>query len=176
MAAFTVIGHVALTTATTEITFASISGSYDHLMMKTSTRSDQSLYFDQLKLRFNNSAGTAYSWTQLYGAGSNLLATGVSTAANGMDVAFSNGSLSTGDCFASTTYWIPNYANTANYKSVLTRNVMGSASTTNWQWLLFLGAGLWSNTAAIDKIDLFSSNGADQVQYSEVTLYGVSGA
>jgi len=36
-----------------------------------------------------------------------------------------------------------------------------------------LGAGLWSNTAAITSITLFPENGTAWVQHSSATLYGI---
>jgi hypothetical protein len=178
MAAFTVIDHTELTGATSSWSEASISSSYDHLMIKASVRADGTgfaLYYDQLKLRFNNVSATEYTLTQLYADSATSL-TGRNTGSNGMNVAFSNGSLSDADCFASITYWIPHYANSSNFKSVISQCVVSSATTTDNRWFMGVFAGLWSNTDAIDRVDLFSSNGNDLVQYSTFTLYGVTGA
>tara|TARA_R110000824_G_scaffold380456_1_gene572866 strand:- start:308 stop:526 length:219 start_codon:yes stop_codon:yes gene_type:complete len=71
--------------------------------------------------------------------------------------------------------WIPNYANTANFKQALTLNAAENASTATSAWYLYVIAGLWSNTDAIDRITITASSG-NFVQYSTFTLYGVTGA
>ncbi len=86
------------------------------------------------------------------------------------------GSASTlADTFGTVKIWIPNYANTANFKQVIIEAAMENNSTTNSQWYLAQVAGLWSSTSAITNIELSEPN-AGMAQYSTFTLYGVSGA
>ena len=80
------------------------------------------------------------------------------------------------DTFGATTVWIPNYANTANYKSFISQTTTENNSAVDGNWYLMLGAGLWSDTSALSQIDVSMVSGDDFVQYSTFTLYGVTGA
>mgnify|MGYP003661484703 CR=1 FL=1 len=175
MAAFTVIGHHECTTTDAVVTFSSIASSYDHLMLLISARSDQSTYVSGMGMKFN-SATTNYSETRLIGS----TATPISNRKTGESIlrAWGNipGSSVLADTFSSNTVWIPHYANTANFKSFVARSAVPNNSTTDDQWNVMVSAGLWSDTSAISQIDLSIVAGDDFVQYSNFTLYGVTGA
>ena len=70
--------------------------------------------------------------------------------------------------------WIPNYANTANFKQVLFQSAGPNNSTTNDQWHVGMSASLWQSTAAIDQFTWQPYGSDNFVQYSTFTLYGVS--
>jgi hypothetical protein len=177
MAAFTVIGHTELTGNATSIEFTSISGSYDHLCLEASLRVDSSEYWQYGKLQLGNGSadtGSNYSMTSLY-ASSGTPTSGRASGDTWIDTWSIVGASALADTFGSTTMWIPNYANTANFKQVLISNVNPNNVTTTNQWMLGVFAGLWSSTSAVDvvKISPWANN---LVQYSTVTLYGVTGA
>ena len=173
MAAFTVIDHTELGASASSWSKTSIPSSYDHLLIKASVRTDVSAYYNQLSMRFNNSSATDYSRTQLFAE----TATPASSRASG-ETAFTgmyvNGASSLADTFSTLIVWIPNYANTANFKQVLASMGMENNVTTNNQWIVTVSAGLWGATSAIDRVDLLSATGDDFVQYSTFTLYGIS--
>ena len=174
MAAFTVIDHTELGASAASWSKTSIPSSYDHLLIKASVRTDVSAYYNQLSMRFNNSSATDYSRTQLYAE----TATPASSRASG-ETAFTgmyvNGASSLADTFSTLTVWIPNYANTANFKQAFAQTSAENASTTGYTWSLGLIAGLWSSTDNIERIRITAGTG-DWMQYSTFTLYGVTGA
>jgi len=177
----TTIGHHECTTTDAVVTFGSVSGgsrisqAYDHLMLKISARSDQATYVSGMGMKFN-AATTNYSETRLLASSS----TPVSNRKTGESIlrAWGNipGSSSLADTFSANTVWIPHYANTANFKQFVARSADPNNSTTDDQWNVMVSAGLWSDTDAITQIDLSIVAGDDFVQYSNFTLYGVTGA
>ena len=175
MAAFTVIDHTELGAAASSWTATSISSSYDHLCLKISTRSDQAAVIAGMGMLFNG-ATTDYSETRITASS----ATPASSRKTGESIlrAWGNacGANALADTFAPTTVWIPNYANTANYKSFISQTSTPNNSAVDGNWYLMLGAGLWSDTSALSQIDVSMISGDDFVQYSTFTLYGVTGA
>jgi hypothetical protein len=176
MAAFTVIDHEELTGAAASWTSATIPSSYDHLYLTISARSSlgTSNWYDYVDVQFNGDTGTNYSSTGVYGQAS--AGSWRTSGADGLDrVLLINADGSTADTFGNASIWIPNYANTANFKQVVAGFVTEGATTTNGYWTMGIGAGLWSSTAAITSITIDPQNG-DLMQYSSFTLYGVTGA
>jgi len=78
----------------------------------------------------------------------------------------------TANTFSNNELYIPNYAGSTN-KSVSFDSVQENNGTTA-NAVLF--AGLWSNTAAINRVTLASSGSNKFVQHSTAYLYGVKNA
>ena len=177
MAAFTVIDHTELGAAASTVSFTSIASSYDHLMLLSSARCDHSGANNSYKFQLNGeTAATNYSYTDLFAATSTPASERYTSEATAAGYVRVPGATATADTFSVTKFWIPNYANTANFKQVLTLNTQENASTTDNEWNLKMVAGLWSNTDAIDEITLGPLGSGDFVQYSTFTLYGITGA
>ena len=184
MAAFTVIDHQELgvsqwapsgNTTVASWTKSSIPDTYDHLMLKVSARTDSGYYgYVDVQLNADTTAGSTaanYSYTRLYAYPNRTSDRATSNAY----IFQTTGSSSTANTFGTATLWIPNYANTANFKSMLALSAGENASSSTGEWILMAGAGLWSATpAAVDQITLVPN--ADFLQYSTFTLYGVTGA
>lgn len=175
MAVFTVIAKASLSLPAATVTFSSIASSYDHLLLKISARSDQVTYVSGMGMKFNE-ATTNYSETRI--VASSL--TPVSSRKTGESILRAWGDCAgasvLADTFSTNTVWIPHYANTANFKSFVSKSGMPNNSYTDGYWGLLLGAGLWSDTAAINRIDLSIVTGDDFVALSTFTLYGITGA
>ena len=180
MAAFTVIDHTEMTGATASWSETSISSSYDHLLIKASMRSDagSSISVTGLVQLNGETTNTNYSYTEL-GASSSGSSTPTSarlTSEPTLGYPPMPGAAALADTFSTLTMWIPNYANTANFKQVWWEAALENNSTTNGQWGLKVNAGLWANTDAVDEILISPAGGSNFVQYSTFTLYGVTGA
>ena len=176
MAVWNVIDHTELSGTAASWTKSSIPSSYDHLYLKFSTRTDSpSGERDEAEVTLNGDSGSNYSLTQLW-AGASTPGTQQASGVDGVDKNYINGNTSTADTFGAGTLWIPNYANTANYKQILIQAACEGATTTNYQWGLSVCAGLWANTAAVNQITLEPITGTNFVQYSTFTLYGINGA
>ena len=179
MAAFTVIDHTELGAAASswDVTSIPTDGTYDHLMLKVSARTDRTTaYYDEMDITLNADTGSNYSSTTLYAGSATPASTRNSSQASGAFFDCTSGN-TLADTFSANTLWIPHYANTANYKQVLHESAVENDSTTDTRWYVLVTAMLWSATpAAVDQITLTPEAGDDFVQYSTFTLYGVTGA
>ena len=82
----------------------------------------------------------------------------------------------TADTFGTVTAWIPNYANTANFKPVAYQGAVEGETTATNTFLGYAGAGLFQTTAAVTAVKIEGQASDEFVQYSTFTLYGVTGA
>ena len=171
------IGHFECTGDDALVTFGSTSGdtrisqAYDHLMMTLSVRATHSTYESGVNVDFNN--GTGYSYIRLQTLAGALAAANNTGAAYGQWAACAGASVEA-QTFASAVVWLPHYANSTNKKSWFTRSIIPTNSTSSSQSAVQMEAGLWGGTDAITEIDLSPASGSF-VQYSNFTLYGVTG-
>jgi hypothetical protein len=158
---------------TTAFDFTSIPSTYTDLLLKWSARQDLGTAAASDFIYINGSQ-TSYSGRWLFGDGASAGSyayTGNFTFAN----YGGNGAGSTANTFANAEIYIPNYAGSSN-KSMSSDGVMENNATTAYA---ALGANLWSNTAAINRVTISTSatnvtGGAQKfVQYSTAYLYGI---
>ena len=177
MACWNLIEHKELGGTASTVSFTSIAASYDHLLLLSSARCDHSGTNNSYKFQLNGeTAATNYSYTELNASTSTPTSSQYTTEATAGGYVRVPAATATADTFSVTKFWIPNYANTSNFKQVLTQNTMPNASTTNNEWYVKIVAGLWANTDAVDEITLGPLGSGDFVQYSTFTLYGINGA
>lgn len=152
------------------IEFTSIPGTYTDLLVKVSARTDRASTNDGLSIQFNNSGGTAYNTSRLYGSGT----TPTTNANSGTSLATINAygiaaASATASAFGSSEIYIPNYTGSTNkLVSVDTVGENNAADT-----LYGIAAGLWSSTAAITSIKLTPTFGTNFTQYTTAYLYGI---
>ena len=158
IASYTATGSVA------SIDFSSIPADWTDLCLVLSARSTQANVANSCPIAFNGST-SGFTSRFVEGAGSGTPSSFTSTYIIGNV----QGTSSTSSTFTSINVYIPNYAGSA-YKSFSAETAGENNSTTAYATL---GAGLWSNTAAINQITLTMNNFA---QYSTAYLYGVSNA
>ena len=153
------------------VTFSSIPQTgYTDLVLAVSARSAATGNpWDDVRLEFNGSGGTAYSTRMLYADGTSPASASTSGNATMSWSYFSNSS-ATANTFGSIQMYIPNYTS-ANYKSISSDSSAENNATQN---LMALTAGLWSNTAAVTSIKLTNASATNFVQYSTFYLYGVA--
>ena len=149
------------------IEFTSIPNTYTDLSIFFSIRCVRASVSEPLMMRFNSTT-TNYSLRRLIGDGSSVSSSSVS-GETGMIVGDINGDNDTANTFGNGWIYIPNYAS-SNNKSVSTDVAVENNAT---EGSLYLVAGLWSNSAAIDTIRLYSRNSHNFKQYSTATLYGI---
>jgi len=178
MAAFTVIDHTEIGSggaAYWEET--GIPSTYDHLMILVSGRDSSAGAGRYGKMQFGDGSldtGTNYSATNLL-ARTATPTSSRDTGAVQIPLYYISDDNDTADTFGTYKIWIPNYANTANFKQAFAQTSAENASTTGYTWSLGLIAGLWSSTDNIERIRITAGTG-DWMQYSTFTLYGVTGA
>ena len=158
---YTPIANTILTSASTSITFSSISSSYTDLVLVIS--GNYTAGNPDAQLRFNNDTATNYSQTVLEGTGS---AAGSARATNNTLIYLDWVGANTDTM--NYVYSIMNYSNTTTYKSILGRfNKAGIAMDAI--------VGLWRSTSAINRIDISVSSGLFN-SGTTFTLYGIAAA
>jgi hypothetical protein len=147
--------------------FNSIPSTYTDLLVKISARTTNAAVNDNVSIR-PNGATTSRSLRRIYGSGANV-ATDTLT-----DIVVGNiaGSTATANTFGNAEFYLPNYGSTTTYKSFSTDGVNES----NIVSVVYssIVAALWSSNSAITSLNLYSEAGANFVQYSTATLYGIS--
>ena len=157
------ISDVLVESPVTSITFSSIPQGYTDLKLVISGRTSRSAVYGEMFMRFN-SATTNYSAKALEGAGSGS-AGSYSESTIRVEL---NGDTSTAGTFGSAEFYIPNYTS-AKYKSVSLDSVTENNATSVDS---FFKAQLWSDTAAITRIDVGFGTGTISTN-STFTLYGI---
>jgi hypothetical protein len=154
------IASTTLGTATSSVTFSSISQTYtDLILVGNITMTAHSDYW----WRFNSDTGTNYSNVQIRANGTTV----DQPRGNNQTIGYVNTYASTNlnNIF---TMNIFNYSNTTTFKTVLTRYNNASAATN-------LRVSLWRSTAAISNI-LIQSDISTFASGSTFTLYGIQAA
>jgi len=162
-------------TAVSSIDFTSISSTYTDLLVVHSLRTTLTggpYHFDDCALRFNGDTGNNYNRLVLRtregstGSGQNI-------SSSFIVLYESDAADATANSFGSGQVYITNYAS-AEHKSV---DVMGGSESNNATQVQYgFASGLWKSTSAITSIKLYSQNGANFVQYSSASLYGIKKA
>jgi hypothetical protein len=168
----TLISSQTLGSAAASVTFSSIPSTYTDLKLVVSARSSFSSG-EGILMQFNGSSAANYTYRQLYGGGSSAGSYTPGTAQTSCLVGTMGGTNFTASTFDSVEIYVPNYTS-GNNKSFSVDSVAENNSATVNQ--IDLIAGLWSQTAAITSISLFSYNAANFVINSSFYLYGVKNA
>lgn len=165
------IQSVTVTGATqAAIEFTNIPAIYDDLIILTSLRSNRTPATDgsHIGLTFNNNASNIYSFRHLRGNGATVSSYSESSTQINF-YASANSAADTANTFSNNSFYIPNYAGSAN-KSISADAVYETNATTAYQHLF---AALWASSAAITSIKLIEAFGNSWVTNSSATLYGI---
>lgn len=141
------------------IDFTAIPSTYTDLCLLLSARSSRPTTNDTLTLQLNS---TNITGRRLYGDGT-------SGASDTVPQILPPGTTSTSNTFGSTSFYIPNYASTSQYKSVSIDDTMENNASASYMDMI---AGIYSSNSAVTSITLDLDNGAF-LQYSTATLYGI---
>ena len=158
---YTPIATTTLGSNTATVTFSSLSGYTDLIIVCSSKNNTGAAYW--LTAQFNSDTGTNYSTTRLDGDGSSA-SSGRYTSANFARIGYTYTTE-----FTTTILQIQNYSNSTTYKTCLSRSGLASQIT---QAIV----NLWRNTNAITSIDLKIEASALITTGSTFTLYGIAAA
>lgn len=155
------------------IDFQNIPGSYTDLVIFTSLRQSNGNTNALPFITLNGTSSSNQSYRGLFGDGSGVFSTSYSI----IYWPVSRDNYDTASTFANTMIYIPNYTQSTN-KSISIESVFENNGTAARQ---FLGAGLWSNTAAITRVVLQSGDNTAAPayvfnQHSSASLYGITKA
>jgi hypothetical protein len=143
--------------------FTSIPATYTDLCLKISARTDGSNRTGLIVVN-NDTTDANYTTKNLTGTGSAASSSG----GNNRFTHWLNWSSDTASVFSNSEFYFTNYAGSTN-KSFSVDSVEENNATAGYQYLV---AGLWSNTAAINRLTVTAFSGSF-VQYSTATLYGI---
>ena len=162
------------------VTFSSIPDTYDHLYILGSARLSNtggSTYYPEVVTSFNNvTSGSEYNYSFIKAYSTTITGLVSANQASGWYGLRSCGTATVADIFAPWELWIPNYANTDNYKSGVFTGIVSNNDNTDGRWYHQWGGFQWANTAAISEIDFTPTSSGTFAQYSTFTLYGINGA
>lgn len=150
------------------IDFASIPQTYTDLTLVVSARAELATTTAPLVLRFNGLTTGIYSIRQIRGSGAAASSNQSSNNSyfDGGDCV--PGSSSTSNTFANIIYWIPNYTNTADNKTILLEAVgEGNIASTVYQ---VFSTGRIASNLAVSSIAISTSG--NLAQNSTAYLYG----
>ena len=172
MSTYTLIQSQTLASSAASVTFSSIPATYTDLVLRTSVRTDRVTFPDRFILNFNGIVTSVYSDTLLMGSGS-----AATTVNNVTNTYLPNGVTIDSAAYTTNTYgsselYIPNY--TASQSKPLSWFSVSENNATAAE--IFINAGLFANTAAINQMVLISSSGSNFLATSSFYLYGISNA
>ena len=163
------IAKTTLGSSAANIEFTSIPGTYTDLLLVASLRTNRSATTDGVIVRFNGASGdTNLSSRLMYGNGASATSENYSYAY----VALVSANTATSSTFGSMELYIPNYAGSTN-KSMSSSSASEHNGTTGYN---FVGAALWSDTAAITAVKLLPLFGTNFAADSTAQLFGTTKA
>jgi hypothetical protein len=150
------------------IEFAGIPNTYSHLQIRVNARTTTSTSYDALALQFNNDTSSVYTLHTLYGNGSSVTAFASTPTTEAYLDKAAGASLSS-NIFAGIICDVLDYSSANKFKT--TRSLGGVDA--NGSGVLHFTSGLWRNASAINSLKIYSVNGGNLAQYTNISLYGV---
>lgn len=150
------------------ITFSSIPSTYKHLQVRVLGRSTTAATSGNCIIRFNGDTGSNYVNHTIRGTGAAITANGAVGQSSHV-IAQVTGSTAAANIMGVAIYDILDYASTT--KNKVTRVINGQDQ--NGSGDMWLGSGLWLNTAAITSIDFTATTA--WATTTTIALYGIKG-
>ncbi len=162
---YTLIKTYTLSSNAATIDFTSIPNTYTDICLRYSLRTNATFSSSGYYFSFSfNGLTTNLNSRIVFGQGSSASSANYTTDVFGWCVP----SDWTASSFSNSELYIPNYAG-SNYKSM---SIDQTVDTTSSLTYTILQAGLWSSSAAINRITL-TPTGGSFVTYSTASLYGI---
>jgi hypothetical protein len=152
------------------VTFSAIPATFTDLVLRLSTRNDDTGANESVKMQVNNNTGSVYSTTYMYGEGTNAVVGRDTSVGDINDGIRGNGAGATSNTFANQEIYIPSYTLVQNKPLNGFSAVETNASSNN---MIMFSANLIQDTSAISSINLFNSTTKEFVAGSSFFLYGI---
>ncbi|MDE3077995.1 MAG: hypothetical protein KGJ86_21430, partial [Chloroflexota bacterium] len=165
--AMQLITDTLLASPATNITFTSIPGTYKHLEIVGSFRTDYSSAIDVLQAQLNGDATADYNRQELIVNNATISAS-ASTGTTALDLGAVPGAGTSVKKTAAITILWPDYASTTLTKSCTVANGYADATAANSE--LRVVSNSWGLSSAITSIKLFPANGTNFVAGTRATL------
>lgn len=170
---YVLLGSNYLGSATSSITFSGISSSYKTLVLYCNARTDISLVYDSIRLRFNGDTGTNYctSW-----GGISNTSYVYETTSNSLDyIQMYRGAAGNTQTSGNYGYSILYIGNVTSSKWKPSTGSGGNNANANSNQSVLYYTGAWKNTSSlITSINIFPASGNNFVAESSFYLYGIS--
>lgn len=162
------IGKIVLGTAATNITFSSIPGTYSHLLLIASVRSDAAAVGDAANYQLNGDTAAHYATNRIQN--NNTLLQGLVNSSSTSGILFHcAGGTSRASMPAAGFAFFEDYAGTLEKHAT---SLSGYADSTTANDNMGIIINSWESTAAITSIKFFPSVGTNFVAGSAAALYG----
>jgi len=175
MAVIEAIETVYLEADAASVTFSGISGSYEHLQLRMSLRSQDSGvsgYWGNIKIELNGDSSSAYTYHCMLGG--DPLAAGSNTAqafkypSTYVQAGYASDDINDAANYAGGVLDILDYADDGNKNTTMV-SLAGHAGTNP---AVYFGSGLWDNTDDVTSVKVYCTSGL--WRGSEFTLYGLN--
>lgn len=166
--AFESIATTTLSTTTTNITFSSISSTYQHLQIRILSRASNASVDRAISLRLNGDTGANYAYHYVDGDGATASASGVASATSMVSIKTAGASAGT-NTFGVCIIDIHDYASTTKTKTVRLLNGFDNNGAGN----VLIASGLWNSTSAVNSFTIVNTS---FLSGTTVALYGIKGA
>jgi len=168
MAVIEAISTTYLEADAASVMFSSL-GSYEHLQLRCSARSDRTgVGYDRLRVRFNSDSGSNYSNHWMWGENTTGSANRQATNPD-IEVYYIDDTKNNAAVFGGVVLDILDYRNGS--KNTTVQYVAGFKDENE---IASFGSGLWDNVAAVTAIELAADAGSNLMRGSEFTLYGLN--
>lgn len=164
---YTAVASAVTTNNTTpSVTFSDIPAAYTDLTLVAFTKPAATPTSFGVFARFNNDSNSAYTRTFYYGWSN----TGTqSSPAYASRLEFGSGGTTTANQYSMSILEVMDYTNTNIYKTCISRTTE-MTDVTSGQILM------WSNTSAINRIDVFATDAGNFASGCTFSLYGIKAA
>lgn len=166
---YKLISSTILSTSAGSVTFSAIPNTYTDLVVRGSTRGNQSGNTN-VNYYYNNSNASVYSYRQMVGENGTQFSQNISNYVILEGYAVNSDTGTTASAFSSFEIYLPNYSVAQNHPDSFFGVKTTNATT---PYVITASADIYRNAAAITRIDLQSSNGSF-VAGSSFYLYGIS--
>jgi hypothetical protein len=159
-----------LTSTASSLRFNNIPQGYTDLLLKVSPRGNRAApNIEDMYVTFNDDTASNYSFGELYGDGSNMAFTRL-TSQNSGRFLYGNTASCTAGSFGICDMYIPNYSSASTFKSFNADSFSESNDVATYQINI---SGLWRNLAPITSIKIDPTTTPFQIGTS-LSLYGIT--
>ena len=168
---YALIASNTLGSNTASVTFSSIPQTYTDLILKISTRNDDTGKTETVLLRVNGLTTNVYSSAYFYASGTFTSYSRENAQTNINDGIRGNGNTATSNVFSNNEIYIPNYTSSDSYKPISVFNAAEhNATDNNW---IGVSANLVNTSDAISSITLSNTTTKVFLTGSSFFLYGI---
>jgi hypothetical protein len=167
---YTLISSNTLTTSAATVTFSSIPATYTDLVLRLSSRNDDTGVSETVLMTVNGLSTSIYSTTYLYGTGTSALSARDATQTNINDGIRANGNNATASTFSNNEIYLANYSGSGSKLVSVFNAAETNSATNNW---IGASTNFIATSSAITSIELSNTTTKVFLTGSSFYLYGI---